>query len=76
MGLYYNMNGATIHIRMAAQAKGISIVELGNRHGDTKKNVFYNKLSRDTMKFKEVEEIADLLGCDVVFLDRKTKNIY
>lgn len=38
--------------------------------------VFYNKLFRDTMKYNDVEKIADALGCDIVFMDRQTKEIY
>lgn len=76
MGYYENINGAAIHITTAAKAKHVSLQTLGERHGETSRNVFYNKLSRDTMKFKEVEQIADLLDCDVVFRDRKTGAIY
>ncbi len=38
--------------------------------------VFYNKLSRDTMKYNDVEKIADALGCDIVFRDKQTNEIY
>jgi len=38
--------------------------------------VFYNKLFRDTMKYNDVEKIADALGCDIVFKDRQTNDIY
>jgi len=40
------------------------------------RQVFYNKLSRDTMKYNDVEKIADALGCDIVFIDKQTKEIY
>ena len=40
------------------------------------RQVFYNKLSRDTMKYNDVEKIADALGCDIVFIDKQTKVIY
>ena len=40
------------------------------------KQVFYNKISRDTMKYNDVEKIADALGCDVVFKDRETGKTY
>lgn len=76
MGYYENQDGAAIHVTVAAKAKNISLKALGELHGDSSKNVFYNKLNRDTMKFKEVEKIADLLDCDVVFRDRKTGAIY
>jgi len=38
--------------------------------------VFYTKLYRDTMKYNDVEKIADALGCDIVFQDKETKEIY
>ena len=37
---------------------------------------FYTKLYRDTMKYNDVEKIADAIGCDVVLIDRQTKEIY
>ena len=37
---------------------------------------FYNKINRDTMKYTDVEKIADVLGCDVVLMDRETKKYY
>lgn len=40
------------------------------------KQVFYNKISRDTMKYNDVEKIAAALGCDVVFKDRETGKTY
>jgi hypothetical protein len=40
------------------------------------RQVFYNKLSRDTMKYNDVEKIADALGCDIVFKDKQTNEIY
>lgn len=40
------------------------------------RQVFYNKLSRDTMKYNDVEKIADALGCDIVFRDKQTNEIY
>lgn len=36
----------------------------------------YNQICRDSWKYKEVEEIADKLGCDIVFVDRKTGQKY
>ena len=38
--------------------------------------VFYTKLYRDTMKYNDVEKIADALGCDIVFRDKQTNEIY
>lgn len=36
---------------------------------------FCNKLSRGTMSANYMVQIADALGCDVVFRDRETGNI-
>lgn len=36
---------------------------------------FCNKLSRGTMSANYMVQIADALGCDVVFRDRETRNI-
>ena len=43
---------------------------------DMDPQAFYNKLFRDTMKYNDVEKIADVLGCDVVFRDKQTGEIY
>lgn len=37
---------------------------------------FYVKMSRNTLKFNDVEKMADILDCDIVFVDRKTKKMY
>jgi hypothetical protein len=37
---------------------------------------FVNKVNRDTMSYKDAEEIANLLNCDIVFRDRATGKIY
>ncbi len=37
---------------------------------------FVNKLNRDSMSYKDAEEIANLLNCDIVFRDRATGKIY
>lgn len=67
--------GASKHIKMAMTDKNIKpgavAVALGYDN-----QVFYNKISRDTMKYDDVEKIADVLGCDVVLVDRITKKTY
>jgi hypothetical protein len=37
---------------------------------------FVNKVNRDSMSYKDAEEIANLLNCDIVFRDRATGKIY
>ena len=39
------------------------------------RQAFYNKLNRGTMSANFFIEIADALGCDVVFRDRETGEI-
>ena len=53
----------------------MTLKKLSEIHGD-KYGAFKNKLGRNTMKFAEVEKLMDELGCDVVFVDRKTKKVY
>ncbi len=55
--------------------KGIKSGTLAEKLGDNKQ-VFYNKLYRDSMKFSEVERIAEALGCEIVFKDKETGKIY
>lgn len=37
---------------------------------------YANRLARNKMSFDYVEKVADALGCDVVFLDRETGEIF
>ena len=62
-------------IKKCMISKGVKPGFVADRLGDNKQ-VFYNKLSRDTMKYNDVEKIADVLDCDVVFQDRQTGEIY
>lgn len=55
--------------------KDMTQKQLAEIHGNDYQ-VFKNKMSRNTMKFAEVEKIMDELGCDIVFVDRKTKKVY
>lgn len=68
-------DGAAKRIRMALLDKGISQIEYAEMLGKDTQS-FYNMMNRNAMKFKDVEEMADMLGCDVVFMDRETKKIY
>ena len=55
--------------------KNMTLAELANMYG-METNAFYVKLNRNTMSFDTVEQIMDVLECDVVFVDRKTKKVY
>lgn len=68
--------GASEHIKKAITAKAITGKVVSMSLGYSSPQIFYNQLSRDSMKFKDVEKIADLIGCDVVLIDRQTKEIY
>lgn len=68
--------GASKHIKIAMTDKNIKPGAVAAVLGYDDKQVFYNKISRDTMKFDDVEKIADVLGCDVVLIDRITKKVY
>lgn len=39
-------------------------------------NSVLNMLSRDNMTYATVKEMADILGCDIVLMDRETGKIY
>lgn len=38
--------------------------------------MFYNRLTRDTWKYDDVVKIADVLGCDLKFVDKENGKIY
>ena len=63
--------GATKHIKSAMAYKDIKSGEIAAKL-DRLPQTFYNMLNRDAMRFSEVEQIADVLGCDVVLQDRIT----
>ena len=69
--------GATKHIKMALLDKDKSIKDLADmRGGDSPVQTLYNQFNRDTWKFSDVEKIADLLGCDLLLVDRVTGKTY
>lgn len=67
--------GAAKHIRRAMFEKDRKIGWLIDQM-DMKPQALYNLLDRDTMSFKRAEEIADILDCDIVFVDRKSGAMY
>ena len=67
--------GASVHIKTAMIHKKVTQVQLAEKLGKATQTV-YNTLGRDMMRYVEVERFADALGCDVVFRDRDTGEIY
>lgn len=66
--------GARRKINIASISKSVSLQEIASGLG-MNKGTFYNTLQRDTMRYNEVEKIANFLGYDLVFYDRKTGEI-
>lgn len=67
--------GAAKHIKIAMANKDIKPGEVAERL-NMPPQTFYNKLSRDTMKYADVETIADAIGCDVRLVDRSSGDLY
>ena len=67
--------GASKHIKRVLFEKDYKTADLAQKINKPLQSV-YNQLNRDTWKYKEVEAVADALGCDVVFIDRENKKIY
>ena len=67
--------GASKHIKICMTDKGIKPGEVASALGYDPQ-AFYNKVNRDTMKFADVEKIADIMECDVLLVDRKTGKTY
>lgn len=69
--------GATKHIKATLLYKEKSIKDLAEMIGSgSPVQSLYNQFNRDTWKFSDVEKIADLLGCDVLLVDRETGKTY
>lgn len=62
-------------IKMAMIDKEISAQDLADDLGCARQSV-YNAIARDNFTSAKLEEIAAVLGCDVVLRDRKTGKIY
>lgn len=67
--------GASKHIKRVLFEKDLTAVNLAEKINKPPQSL-YNQLNRDTWKFSEVEKIADILGCDLVFVDRVTGEKY
>ena len=67
--------GAKKHIKAALIDKGLNASQYADLIG-MQYQAAANKLSRDNMSFKDAERIADLLNCDIVFIDRESGKQY
>lgn len=65
------MPGADV-IRYMCRTKGITQKELSELMGCPLQSL-HNKLYRDTFPYKEVEQIANLLGFDLVAIQREVE---
>jgi len=67
--------GASKHIERTLFEKNLSKKQLAEMLGKPPQTM-WNQFNRNTWKFSEVEKIADLLGCDIVFKDRENGKEY
>ena len=72
---------ASRKIKMVMAAKGVNIKTLAEMTGTGAPSLyqtFYNdeKSKRKGMTYEKVAELADALGCDIVFKDRETGKEY
>lgn len=63
--------GASKQIKQVMIEKNVKLNELAEKIG-MKPQPLSNKLYRDTMSFSDVEDIADILDCDVKIVDRES----
>lgn len=67
--------GASEHIKLALKAKGLTQKILAEKLGKPVQTV-YNTINRDGMTYTQVERYAEAIGCEVVFRDKETGEIY
>ena len=82
--------GASKKIKMILLDKGMNIGTLAEEYSSQprilkdgtsversgSKQTLYNMMSRDAMTFATVEQLAEILGCEVVFRDKESGKIY
>ena len=69
-----NTMGASNKIKQAMVSKGVQSGEMAAVISKSP-GVFYNYLLRDTMKYEDVEKMANYLGYDLVLMDRESGQI-
>ncbi len=67
--------GASQKLKDIMKHKRIKQTELAEQSGK-QLQALRNMLYRDNMTYATVEQLADALGCDIVFIDRKTRKQY
>lgn len=67
--------GAATQIKEVLYDKRMKQTDLAVAVGKDKQYI-YNALHRDSFSYEMVVQIADVLGCDVVLMDRETGKIY
>lgn len=67
--------GAAERIKTIARDKKVQTADMAEHLGLATQTL-YNKMCRNTMKYNDVEALADYLDCDIVFKDRKTGKEY
>lgn len=67
--------GAAEKIKIMCLVKKARKADIADKLGMNPQS-FYNKLARDAMSYNTAEKIADLLGFDIIFRDRKTGKEY
>ncbi len=63
-------------IKTLSVYKGVSLRKLVARIAEVKQKSdcysnFYSKLKKETIKFTEIADIADILGYEIIFRDKK-----
>lgn len=77
MTIKANDNEVRKRIKSLLASEGVTVTELveeyNRTHADTRttRQNLTNKLARQTLQFKEVIELADVLGYEVEFVKRK-----
>lgn len=67
--------GASDKLKAIMKHKKIKQAELAEITGKDSQSL-RNMLYRDNMTYATIEQLADALGCDIVFIDRKTRKQY
>ena len=63
--------GAKVRIRAMMKMRGKHYADIAEMTGRTE-NTIKNKMFRDNLNYRFVEEVADMLGFDIIFRDRFT----
>lgn len=67
--------GISKRLKMAMVDKGVKQKQIADKLGISKQTL-YGSLRNDNLTFKRASAIANVLECDIVLMDRKTKKIY